>query len=72
MSVTRLLALGSFAAAGVALVVLEWLGRRPGSRIPPAGAVVGAAVRWRVGRLPLGRILGYALCCWIGWHLFAR
>jgi len=54
----------AFVAAGV---VLELLARRPGSRIPTAGALLGRAMRSRTGRLAV--VAGWA---WVGLHFFAR
>jgi hypothetical protein len=29
-------------------------------------------MRYRSGRLPMGRIAVYGFWLWLGWHLFAR
>jgi hypothetical protein len=72
MSLTRELAIGGYLAAGLGLVVLELLARRKGSRLPTLGQLSGYVLRFRAAGLPVGRIVGYAVWCWLGWHLFAR
>lgn len=64
---SRLVTEGGFVALLLAAVVLEVLGRRPGTRIPTLGAAVTRAMRSRSGRV--GIIAGWA---WIGLHFFAR
>ena len=51
-------------AAGVALQLLS---RRPGSRIPPLGAVITWAMGSRTLRVAI--LVGWA---WLGLHFFAR
>jgi hypothetical protein len=72
VSATRLVAVAAFAAGGVGLLLLAWLARRDGSKIPTLGTLCGSVMRLRAGPVPVGRIAVYALWGWIGWHLFAR
>lgn len=72
MSPTRILAIGGYLAAGLCLAALELAARRNGSRLPTLGHLCGYALRFRSAGLPVGRIAGYAVWCWLGWHLFAR
>ena len=72
MSATRLLTVAAFAAVLLMALGLEWAARRPGARIPTFAAVCGYAVRYRVGRLPVGRIALFAAWGWLGWHFLAR
>jgi hypothetical protein len=72
MSAGRVAVAAVFATALVAAGVLEWRARRPGSRVPRFGDLVAAALAYRVGRVPVGRIAVLALWWWIGWHFFAR
>ena len=58
---------GVTAPAGAAGVVLQLRWRRPRSRIPTAGALLGRAMRSRAGRLAV--IAGWA---WVGLRFFAR
>jgi hypothetical protein len=48
-------------------VVLQALGTRPGSRIPPLGLVFSRVMRTRSGRV--GVVAGWA---WLGLHFFVR
>jgi len=65
--VTRVLTIAGFAAIILALFVLEFLGRRKGSRIPTLGEWLGYVMRPRAGRLLI--LLGWL---WLGWHYFSR
>ena len=56
-----------FAAVGVALLVLNFYGRRPGARVPSFGAMCGFVMRDRWGRV--GVLLTW---WWLGWHFLAR
>jgi hypothetical protein len=64
---TRDITIAGFALVIAALVALEVASRRPGSRIPSAGAWLGYAMRPRIGRILV--LLGW---WWLGWHYFAR
>lgn len=56
-----------FMFIGAAAAVIELLARRPGSRIPTFGDIVGFVMRERWGRWA---VLG--LWWWIGWHVLSR
>jgi hypothetical protein len=64
---TRLITIAGFACMLSALITLEMLGRRPGSRIPTLGQWLGYLMRSRTGRALV--LLGWL---WLGWHYFAR
>ncbi|GII20598.1 hypothetical protein Pme01_01950 [Planosporangium mesophilum] len=72
MIVVRELAIAGFLGAFGAALGLEWAARRPGSRIPSLAAICGVAMRYRIGRLPVGRIVMLGFCWWLGWHFLAR
>jgi hypothetical protein len=65
--VTRVITIVGFAAVILALLVLEFLARREGSRIPTLGEWLGYVMRPRAGRLLV--LLGWL---WLGWHYFSR
>ena len=64
---TRAVTIAGFAVLIAAMITLEVLGRRPGSRIPAAGEWLGYLMRPRIGRVLV--LLGW---WWLGWHYFAR
>jgi Family of unknown function (DUF6186) len=64
---TRTLTIAVFAFLIAAMFVLEFLARRPGSRIPTVGQWLGYLMRARIGRVLI--FLGW---WWLGWHYFAR
>jgi len=64
---TRAVTIAGFVAVVIAMIVLEILGRRPGSRIPTVGEWLGYLMRPRIGRALI--LLGW---WWLGWHYFAR
>jgi hypothetical protein len=72
MSLTRVVTIGCFVLAFLGFGFVEWLGRREGSRVPTLGDISGFVMRYRSGRLPVGRIAVYGFWLWLGWHLFAR
>jgi hypothetical protein len=72
MSVTRYVSIGIFVMVCLTFVVMELLSRREGSRIPSLGDLCSFVMRYRAGRLPVGRIAVYGFWWWIGWHFFAR
>lgn len=72
MSITRLVTIAAFVLAAALLAAMEWAARREGSRIPTAGDVCAWVMRYRVGRVPLGRLAVLGFWWWIGWHFFAR
>lgn len=59
--------LAGFVAVIAAMFVLEFLARRPGSKIPTVGQWFGYLMRPRAGRVLV--LLGW---WWLGWHYFAR
>jgi hypothetical protein len=69
---SRLVSIGWFVLAGLGLAIVEWVARRPDSRIPTLGDVFGALMRYRAGGVPVGRIVVLAACWWTGWHFLAR
>ena len=56
-----------FTGITIALITLEVVARRRGSRVPTAGQLVGFLMQTRVTR-----VLVLLLWGWLGWHLFAR
>jgi hypothetical protein len=69
---TRIIAIGIFILIGLGLGGLEVIARREGSRIPTLGALCGFVMRYRTGRMPVGRIALLTFWWWVGWHFFAR
>ena len=72
MSATRDLAIAGFVCVALAIGTVEIMARREGSRIPTVGDLAGFVMRYRVGRLPVGRIAVNGFWWWVGWHFFAR
>lgn len=72
MSATRVIAFVVFGLAMTLASGVEWMARREGSRIPTIGAICGFIMRYRAGRMPVGRIAIYGFWWWLGWHFFAR
>jgi hypothetical protein len=64
--------LSLFTLGVVALVVLSWLSRREGSKIPGFADMAGFVMAYQVGRVPVGRIAVLGFWWWLGWHFFAR
>jgi Family of unknown function (DUF6186) len=64
---TRIITIIGFAVVIAALFVLEFIGRRPASRVPTLGEWLGYLMRARAGRAAI--LLGWL---WLGWHYFAR
>jgi hypothetical protein len=69
---SRVVVIGLFALAGVALAVVALLSRREDSKIPTLGDLGGFVMRYQVGRVPVGRVALLGFWWWIGWHFFAR
>ena len=69
---TRWLTIGLFGLAFALLAVVEMVGRREQSRVPTIGDVCAVVMRYRVGRLPVGRIAMFGFWWWLGWHFLAR
>lgn len=72
MSLTRIIALSVFGVATALAAGVEFAARREGSRIPSLASMAGFVMRYRAGRMPVGRIAVYGFWWWIGWHFFAR
>ncbi|HYY78879.1 MAG TPA: DUF6186 family protein [Actinomycetes bacterium] len=64
---SRTITIAVFAALTVAAVALHLLARRPSSRVPRLGDLIGVLVETRRGRV--GLVLVW---WWLGWHFFAR
>lgn len=72
MSLTRFLAIAGFASVAVAVIVLELVARREGSRVPRLGDIAGVVMRYEMGGLPVGRLALLGFWMWCGWHFLAR
>ena len=72
MSLTRELTITGFAAVMLVIAAVEFAARRENSRIPTIADLCGFVMRYRVGRLPVGRIAVYGFWWWVGFHFFAR
>jgi hypothetical protein len=72
MSLTRTLAILGFVTVLVTALGVERAARRPGSKIPTLAQLCGFVMRYRVGRLPVGRIAMFGFWWWLGWHFLAR
>jgi len=64
---TRVITIIGFCTVIAALVVLEIVARRPGSRVPTLGEWLGYLMRQKTGRVLL--LAGWL---WLGWHYFSR
>jgi hypothetical protein len=64
---TRGVTIAGFVLVIAAILTLEVLARRPGSRIPTIGEWLGYLMRPKIGRVLV--LLGW---WWLGWHYFAR
>jgi hypothetical protein len=69
---SRIIIISLFVAAASCFVVVGWLSRREGSKIPSFGQLSGFVMQYQVGRLPVGRIAVLGFWWWVGWHFFAR
>lgn len=72
VSLTRALAIAGFVLGGLAVLVVEWMARRPGSRVPTLGEVSAVVMSYEVGGLPVGRLAILGFWFWLGWHFLAR
>jgi len=72
MSGTRSVSIALFLVGLALLAVVEWRARRPESTIPTLSDMCAFVMRYRVGRLPVGRIAVFSFWWWMGWHFFAR
>ena len=64
---TRAITIGGFVAVILAAVALQFLARRPQSKVASVGDVLGQVMRQRTGR-----VLVFVLWFWFGWHFIAR
>jgi len=64
---TRVITIIGFCTVIAALIVLEIVARRPGSRVPTLGEWLGYLMRQKTGRVLL--LAGWL---WLGWHYFSR
>jgi uncharacterized protein DUF6186 len=64
---TRVITIIGFCTVIAALVVLEIVARRPGSRVPALSEWLGYLMRQKTGRVLL--LAGWL---WLGWHYFSR
>jgi hypothetical protein len=72
MSATRFVSIAAFLVGLVLVAMVEWRARRPDSKLPTIADLCGVVMRYRVGRLPVGRIAVFSFWWWVGWHFFAR
>jgi hypothetical protein len=72
MSPTRTATILAFVVVAALFAAVEWRARREDSRIPTLSDVCGFVMRYRVGRIPVGRIAVFGFWWWVGWHFFAR
>jgi Family of unknown function (DUF6186) len=72
MSTTRFLAITGFIAVVLVALVMEWLARQEGSRIPRLGDIAAVVMRYEMGGLPVGRLALLGFWMWCGWHFLAR
>ncbi|GAA1994047.1 DUF6186 family protein [Catenulispora subtropica] len=64
---SREITIAGYVLVGLAVVVVELVARRPGSRVPTLSQLVGFVMRQRWGRL--GVLL---LWWWLGFHFLSR
>jgi hypothetical protein len=69
---TRVLSIAAFCVVFLLVAGVEYAARRPDSRVPTLGQMVAFVMRYRVGRLPVGRIAVFGFWWWLGWHFLAR
>ncbi len=72
MSPTRTATILAFGVVAALFAMVEWRARQEDSRIPTLSEVCAFVMRYRVGRLPVGRIAVFGFWWWVGWHFFAR
>ena len=72
MSASRMFVISAFTLVAVIVAGIELAARREGSRVPSLADMCGFVMRYRAGRMPVGRIAVYGFVWWIGWHFFAR
>jgi hypothetical protein len=64
--------LSLFTLGVLTMVLLSWLARREGSKVPGFGEMAGFVMAYQVGRVPVGRVALLGFWWWLGWHFFAR
>jgi hypothetical protein len=64
---SRVVSLMLFGLISASVIILDQVGRRPGSRIPTFGEVFGF-----LAQRPIGRAIVLGFWAWSGWHFFAR
>jgi hypothetical protein len=69
---SRFIIIGLFCLSGLACLIITLLARQERSRVPSLGDVSGFVMEYRVGRIPVGRIVVLGFWWWVGWHFFAR
>ena len=69
---SRVIVIGLFLLACLALAVVGWMSRRDGSKIPTLGELSGVVMQYEVAKVPVGRVAVLGFWWWVGWHFFAR
>ncbi len=64
---THAITVAGYTTIAIALISLELVARRPASRVPTAGQMLGLLMQTRVTRVLILLTWG-----WLGWHFFAR
>lgn len=64
---SREITIAGYVVTGLAVLVLELVARRPGSRVPTIGQLLGFVMRERWGRLGV-----LCLWWWLGFHFLSR
>jgi uncharacterized protein DUF6186 len=72
VSLSRVLSLFAFGSAVALCVLVEVRARSRHSNLPTFGDVCALVMRYRVGRIPVGRIAVIGFWWWVGWHFIAR
>jgi hypothetical protein len=62
----------AFGSAVALCVLVELRARSRQSKLPTLGDVCAFVMRYRVGRIPVGRIAVIGFWWWVGWHFIAR
>jgi len=68
----RVLSITAFVLGLIGLALVEWRARRADSKIPTVSDLCAFVMRYKVGRLPVGRIAVFGFWWWMGWHFLAR
>lgn len=64
---SREITIAGYVLVGLAVLVVELVARRPGSRVPTIGELAGFVMRDRWGRLGV-----LAVWWWLGFHFLSR